>query len=74
MDLEDEERPGQPQKVKDEELEELLEENPFRTQSELRKALRSHPESHFHTPNAKFCKRTEFSCAPHNRRTKSLNS
>ena len=35
----DKERPGQPQKVEGEELEELLEENRGRTQSELVKVL-----------------------------------
>ena len=39
MDLEDEERPGQLQKVENEELEELLEEDPCRMQSELAEAL-----------------------------------
>ena len=37
--LEDEQHPGQPQKVEDGELGELLEENSYRTQSELAETL-----------------------------------
>ena len=39
LDLKDKRCPGQPQKVKDKELEEVLQKNPCRTQSELAQAL-----------------------------------
>lgn len=39
FDLQDKERPGQPKKVDDEELEQLLDENPCRTQEELAEEL-----------------------------------
>ena len=39
FDLSDRERPGQPKKFEDEELEQLLEENPTQTEKELAHAL-----------------------------------
>ena len=42
FDTEDKERPGHPKKIKDEELETLLDENPCRTQDELAESLEVH--------------------------------
>ena len=59
LDLEDEERPSQPQKDKDEELEELLEKNPCRAQSELAEALGMTRQTIFKCKKRNFPQKTE---------------